>query len=248
MTTAAARYLIVNADDFGQSRGVNMGVAIAHERGVVTSASMMVRWDAAREAAEYARAHPDLSVGLHVDIGEWAFREGRWEMLREVVPRENADLVALDVASQLALFRELMGCDPTHLDSHQHVHHFEPMCSILQAHARELDVPLRNFSDEVAHSNRFYGQLWTGEPLPEAIAPERLVDILWSLPPGVTELGCHPGRGPEIESMYREERAVEVDSLCHASVRDALRDAHVELCSFETRPRLARARQGAGRS
>ena len=46
----APRSLIVNADDFGQSRGVNRGVIEAHERGIVTSASLMVRWPAAESA------------------------------------------------------------------------------------------------------------------------------------------------------------------------------------------------------
>ncbi|PYS69828.1 MAG: hypothetical protein DMF73_14065 [Acidobacteria bacterium] len=58
----AQRYLIVNADDFGQSPGINRGVIEAHENGIVTSASLMVRWPAAAEAAQYARGHPDLSV------------------------------------------------------------------------------------------------------------------------------------------------------------------------------------------
>ena len=63
-----ARYLIVNADDFGQSTGINKGVIQAHEEGIVTSASLMVRWPAAPEAAAYARNRPGLSVGLHVDL------------------------------------------------------------------------------------------------------------------------------------------------------------------------------------
>ena len=45
----AQRYLIVNADDFGQSPGINRGVIEAHENGIVTSASLMVRWPAAAE-------------------------------------------------------------------------------------------------------------------------------------------------------------------------------------------------------
>jgi predicted glycoside hydrolase/deacetylase ChbG (UPF0249 family) len=79
------RGLIVNADDFGQSAGVNRGVIAAHERGVVTSASLMVRWPAAEEAASYARQRPGMSLGLHVDLGEWTFREGSWTPLYEVV-------------------------------------------------------------------------------------------------------------------------------------------------------------------
>jgi YdjC-like protein len=47
----AARYLIVNADDFGQSSGVNRGIIEAHEKGILTSASLMVRWPATEEAA-----------------------------------------------------------------------------------------------------------------------------------------------------------------------------------------------------
>ena len=45
------RILVVNADDFGQSEGVNRGIIEAHTNGIVTSASLMVRWPAAREAS-----------------------------------------------------------------------------------------------------------------------------------------------------------------------------------------------------
>ena len=72
----STRYLIVNADDFGQSHGVNRGIMQAHRRGIVTSASLMVRWLAASEAAAYAREHPSLSLGLHVDLGEKIFPLG----------------------------------------------------------------------------------------------------------------------------------------------------------------------------
>src|SRR5262249_22921163 len=64
----ATRYLIVNADDFGRSAGVNRGIIQAHEQGIVTSASLMVHWPAAREAAEYGRGRPGLSLGLHFDL------------------------------------------------------------------------------------------------------------------------------------------------------------------------------------
>ena len=82
---AGERYLIVNADDFGQSAGINRGIVTAHEQEIVTSASLMVRWQAAARAAEYAREHPEFSVGLHVDLGEWAFRDGDWVALYDEI-------------------------------------------------------------------------------------------------------------------------------------------------------------------
>ena len=53
-----ARHLIVNADDYGLTSGINRGIAEAHENGILTSASLMVRYPAAAEAAAYAKAHP----------------------------------------------------------------------------------------------------------------------------------------------------------------------------------------------
>jgi chitin disaccharide deacetylase len=55
-------FAIVNADDFGLSRGIKRGIAEAHEQGIVTNASLMVRWSAAGDAAAYARNHPALGV------------------------------------------------------------------------------------------------------------------------------------------------------------------------------------------
>src|ERR671917_44151 len=99
------RYLIVNADDFGRSPGVNRGIAEAHERGIVTSASLMVRWPAAAEAAAYGREHPNLGLGLHLDLGEWAYHDGNWVPVYGVVPADDAAAVAEEVARQLAVFR-----------------------------------------------------------------------------------------------------------------------------------------------
>src|SRR3712207_7572277 len=78
------RYLIVNADDFGRSFGVNRGIIEAHENGIVTSASLMVRWPAAAAAAAYAKERPGLGLGLHLDLGEWAYKAGAWPAVYEV--------------------------------------------------------------------------------------------------------------------------------------------------------------------
>src|SRR5215469_18809273 len=125
------RRLIVNADDFGQSAGVNRGIIEAFERGIVTSTSIMVRWPAAADAAQYARSHTQLSVGLHFEIGEWVFRQGEWIPLYEVVAKTDGVAVSEELSRQLSVFCDLVGRPPSHLDSHQHVHRSDPARSIM---------------------------------------------------------------------------------------------------------------------
>ena len=232
MPGTTSRAVIVNADDFGQSAGINRGIIEAHERGIVTSASLMVRWPAAPAAAAYARAHPRLSVGLHVDLGEAIYRAGEWVGLYERVDRQDARAVDAEIRAQLALCRELLRGDPTHLDSHQHVHTEEPALSIFDGIARELGVPLRHHSSRLRHDGRFYGQTRTGEPLRAGITPAHLVDMLRSLPAGVTEVACHPGWADDLATMYQAERQVELETLCDPGVRRALCDEGIDLIGF----------------
>ena len=236
MTRPINRAAIVNADDFGQSPGINRGIVEAHERGIVTSASLMVRCPAASAAAAYARAHPRLSVGLHVDLGESIYRDGEWVALYERVDRLDARAVAAEIRAQLSLCRELLGRDPTHLDSHQHAHTEEPARSILDDMAGELGVPLRHRSSRLRHDGRFYGQTGTGDPWAEGISPMHLVEILRGLPGGVTEVACHPGCADDLVTMYRAERRIEVEVLCDSGVRRVLGDEGIALISFADLP------------
>jgi len=243
--TAEKKYLIVNADDFGQSPGINRGVIEAHERGIVTSASLMTRWPAAAEAAAYGREHPALSLGLHVDLGEWVFREEAWRPLYEAVPLEDAAAVEAEAARQLAAFRRLVGKEPTHIDSHQHVHRGDPARAVLIETAQRLGGPLRDCTPGVHYRGDFYGQTAEGESFPAAITVAGLRKILAALPSGVTELGCHPGYGGELETMYRDEREREIRVLCHPRIRDELDALGIELVSFTSwRNRGAREKEG----
>jgi chitin disaccharide deacetylase len=228
------RCLIVNADDFGLSFGVNRGIINAHEQGIVTSTSLMVRWPAASEAAAYGREHEDLSLGLHLDLGEWAYRGGAWVPVYEVVSADDTAAVADEVSRQLSTFRRLVGEDPTHLDSHQHVHLRESVRCVTIEVAESLGIPLRHCSSRVRYCGAFYGQTAEGTCFPYGISVDNLNKVLEELPPGLTELGCHPGEGHDVDTMYRNERFEEVKTLCDPRIRATISAMGIELCSYNT--------------
>jgi len=232
----ANKFLIVNADDFGQSAGINRGIIEAHEGGIVTSASLMVRWPAAIDATDYARAHPDFSVGLHLDLGEWVCRDGEWEPLYQVVDTNDQKAVSKEVENQIEKFRLLVGKNPTHIDSHQHTHLQEPARSIVSDVADKLGVPLRSCNLEITYVGGFYGQTSDGTSLPHLISVDGLIEILSALPEGVSELGCHPGFAEDIETMYKSERADEIRVLCDARIKETVGAMGIELCSFADLP------------
>jgi predicted glycoside hydrolase/deacetylase ChbG (UPF0249 family) len=225
------RVLVVNADDFGRSSGVNRGVIRAHQQGVVTSATLMVRWPAAAEAAAYAR-RSSLSVGLHLDLGEWEYRDGEWQARYEVLTEETADSVAEELSRQLEQLERLVGRPPTHLDSHQHVHREDPARTALLRAGERLGVPVRGITPGIVYSGVFYGQDAEGTPVPDAITVKALVEAIEKLPAGVTELGCHPATETDHDSTYGAERLQELETLCDPRVLAAIERCGVFLRSF----------------
>lgn len=236
MSMDMTRILIVNADDFGQSSGVNRGIIRAHEHGIVTSASLMVRWPAAVEASVYAKAHSELAVGLHLDLGEWIFRSGEWSPLYQVVDMDDPSAIAGEVSRQLSEFHRLMERNPTHIDSHQHTHRHEPAHSAAAKAAKELGIPLRGFCSSIRYCGEFYGQGAGGALYPQGISVDNLLAILANLQPGVTELGCHPGEAGDLNTMYGSERGDEVKTLCDPRVRKTMCDLGIELASYHRYP------------
>jgi predicted glycoside hydrolase/deacetylase ChbG (UPF0249 family) len=230
---AVSKRLIVNADDLGQSQGINRGILAAHERGIVTSASLMVRGQAAEHAADVARAHPRLGVGLHIDLGEWTYRAGAWVELYRRVNVDDAPAVEAEVAHQFEEFRRLVGRDPTHLDSHQHVHRNEPAKRIVLQLGDRLGVSVRHFTPGVAYYGDFYGQDEKGQSYPNLVSAASLVAILEQLAPGVTELSCHPGETEDLcDTMYVRERRDEMNALRDPRVLRAMDELGVKLISF----------------
>ena len=156
------KQLIVNADDFGLTTGVNQGILRAFKDGIVTSASLLVTGSAFEEAVALAQQSPELDVGLHLTLVEERAVLGR-ELLptlvdetgrfpdtsgeffrRAFLGRINWDEVEREIAAQIAQFQKT-GLRLSHLDSHQHLHMFPPVFQIVRRLTRGMDnVSIRN--------------------------------------------------------------------------------------------------------
>jgi len=214
------RYLIVNGDDFGASRGINRGIVEAHERGILTSTSLLVHRPASAEAAALGRDHPRLSVGLHLEL--------------DAADPERA---GAECERQLARFLELIGAPPTHVDSHHDVHRDPRILPDVLALARVAGegrggAPVRGHS-AARHVGKFYGR-WGGATHPEQIGVDGLLRLLDAdVGAGVTELSCHPGYvDAELRSSYGAEREVELRTLCAPYVWQAISNREIELIGF----------------
>jgi hopanoid biosynthesis associated protein HpnK len=131
--------LIVNADDFGLSESVNAAVLEAHDRGILTSCSLMVAEPAAGAAARAASQRPSLAVGLHVtavcgravlpssDVSELVSASGRFSDnpvtagLRYAFSRKARAQLERELRAQFERFHEL-GLPLSHVDGHLHMH------------------------------------------------------------------------------------------------------------------------------
>jgi predicted glycoside hydrolase/deacetylase ChbG (UPF0249 family) len=211
------RRLIVNADDFGFAVGVTEGILEAHVAGIVTSTSLMVDEPAAAHAAGLARDHPALSIGLHfVDDGP---------------ELDQPDHAAHEFARQLGRFRELMGSDPTHVDSHHHVH--MTRMSTFAPLVEPLGVPLRG-DGRVRYLGAYFAH-----PRPGVVDLDRVrAPFLMDLIAGETtaefiELGCHPGRvTADLSSSYTREREIELETLTAPGLRARVEALGVSLASY----------------
>ncbi len=213
--------LIVNGDDFGASRGINRGVIEAHERGILTSTSMMVDEPASAEAARLSARFPTLGVGLHV------------------VLRSPADSLTTEaeLERQLERFIELTGQLPTHIDTHHNVHREASALPAFVAVAERCGLPLRGHCG-VRHIAGFYGQ-WNGETHLEHVGAGALARIVESeIEDGFNELCCHPGYlGPDLASSYARERQAELETLCDPEIGALLGERGIRLVTFRDVPR-----------
>ena len=247
--------LIVNADDFGRADGVNAGVLRAHRDGIVTAATLMVGAPATDGAARIARATPSLDVGVHLTltygrpvsdpatVPTLVERDGsfpRDPAAFRGTGRADRDEALREYSAQLARARDLIGRDPTHLDSHHWLHDEPALEWAITALGRETETAVRPHDDAQRDRLRAAG-VKTVDRYRRDFQHEGHVDaqtlerILADIGDGVTELGCHPGE-PDADLMrtstYAELRVAELATLIDPRVKASAASNGVTLSDY----------------
>lgn len=216
------RYLIVNADDFGMSAGVNRGIVDSHAGGIVTSASLLVSAPGSEDAVKMSAEHPELGIGLHVDLG----------LMPPGVPVTDPEAVSEEVARQADLFRKLMGRRPTHIDSHHHAHLRLNVARAFLDAGERLGVPVRGLSP-VLYLGAFYAQWPPGQSNLARVSCDAFIGLVGGLTARCSEIGCHPGYWDAlVADGYAREREAEVRTLMDPRCRRAIEWAGVALVSY----------------
>ena len=245
--------LIVNADDFARSPGIDHGIVRAHREGIVTSTTFMANAPGAEIAGRLARATPSLDVGVHLvltyarpltdpsRIPSLVRADGTFyrptELLAQGIDREEA---LTEYRAQYARTRELIGREPTHVDTHHWIHDHPALSWAVSELARETGAAARTHTPEQRDEYRAKGvrtpDHFTREfQHPGNIDVPFLLALLGRLEDGVTELMCHPGE-PDLElvatSAYARERPIELATLTDKRIRAALERHGISLTTF----------------
>ncbi len=152
------RRLIVNADDFGLTTGVNRAIVDCHQRGIVTSATLMANSAAFDDAVRLAKANPKLGVGCHVTLMDGEpllpapqvsslLRDGKefYRTVTDFAPRALLGKFRSEhiEAEATAQFRKIQqaGITLTHFDAHKHAHMFPSVAEPLLRAAKACGIP-----------------------------------------------------------------------------------------------------------
>ncbi len=246
--SAGCRTLIVNADDFGFTDGVCEGIVRAIQRGIVTSTSAMVCCEGAPE--RLARWAPMIRgrIGVHLQlttgqpllpaavVPSITGPDGCFVNRRKQIPLIHAEELYREWNAQVEAIMAL-GIQPTHIDTHHHVHGRDDIFDVFCRVARNFDLPARPVAPDM--STRLRGQDlacvdmtltgWYGGELTAESLISVLKEGLERYPEAVAfELMCHPGICDQLLpqlSRYCEERERELRSLTSPGLEEAVGQA-----------------------
>ena len=255
--------VIINADDFGLTEGVCRGIVKAIHAGGVTATTAMAcapgaverlrRW--APEISGYIGVHLQLTSGTPVlapaRVPSLVREDGRFPARRKEIHSPEPDEILAEWQAQIECLLGA-GIEPTHLDSHHHVHGLPTLFPAFCELARRYSLPARSLDTNMTRDLRAAGVVcvdqtltgWYGGKLSISSLLQVLREGALEHPAAKSfELMCHPGQVDEgllSLSRYVTEREVELAVLTDLHLPQELVAAGFRLSRIPSLPNTAR--------
>lgn len=223
--------ILFNADDFGLTKGVTDGIIQAHTNGILTSTTLMMNGNAVAYAVEEAKKYPSLNIGVHLvltygkplchDVPDLINEQGSFKYSSSYLTMAAPDpaQVRKEWKAQIEAFLKT-GLSLHHLDSHHHVHGWEPLKEIIIELSKEYNVPVR-YMDTLKHEQ----EILLTEMLYDGFygdgVNEDIFKKLKQMDFGSIEVMTHPAIVDESlrqVSSYQDKREKELEILCSLAV------------------------------
>ncbi|WP_321993442.1 carbohydrate deacetylase [Clostridium butyricum] len=252
------KHLIINADDFGYSKAVNLGIMESHINGVLTSTTLMANMPGVDHAVSLLKDMPNLCVGAHLTLtcgkpmlGEKVStlieENGYFFKLKDVenkVVQMDTNEIYEEWKTQIRYLLK-KGVNLSHIDSHHHVHTFKEHEEIIKVLSEEFNLPVRNCNNVLENKIRFldlcnYNPIRNMEEKYENVRIEcfKLIEeiIKKNIQYENTEAMCHPAFLDSYlleNSSFNIARIREVDILCDQLMRDLINKYEIKLCNYK---------------
>ena len=252
------KHLIINADDFGYSKAVNLGIMESHINGVLTSTTLMANMPGVDHAVSLLKDMPNLCVGAHLTLtcgkpmlGEKVstlIKENEYFFKLEDVENKVVQMDISEIYEEWKTqIRYLLnkGVNLSHIDSHHHVHTFKEHEEIIKVLSEEFNLPVRNCNNVLENKIRFldlcnYNPIRNMEEKYENVRIEcfKLIEeiIKKNIQYENTEAMCHPAFLDSYlleNSSFNIARIREVDILCDQLMRDLINKYEIKLCNYK---------------
>ncbi|WP_108672504.1 chitin disaccharide deacetylase [Peribacillus acanthi] len=223
--------LIVNADDFGFSRGVNYGIIDSHVNGIVNSTTMMMNMDAVDHAIELAQKHPRLNVGIHLvltcgkplaeKVPTLIDEDGNFKS--QSVLDDTISLVEVEKEWTAQIDRFIAtGLQPSHFDSHHHVHTRKELLPVVQRLAQKYNLRVRTNGMEPIEGVKAFSDVSFFDFYGEGATYDYFDQLSQKVDgPKTVEVMCHPAYIDQkllCSSSYNLPRVRELDILTNISL------------------------------
>lgn len=237
--------LIVNADDFGYSRGVNYGIIDAYKNGIVRSTTIMAGMPGFDHAVKLAKENEGLGVGVHLTLTCYkpvlenhktiVNKEGYFD--RRLYSKENIMNIDLE-----EIYREFeaqiekvkkAGIEITHLDSHHHMHTNKELKPVIERILAKYNLPIRggldyeiDYDKVINFNGSFYNQNITFNGFKSLL--EEDIEVL--------DVMSHPAYLDKLIfelSSYNMKRMDELELLTSDKIKTLIKEKGIELSNYK---------------